>query len=34
MMLIDDGKLEVVVEKVEDDKVYTEVVNGGVFKIS
>ena len=32
MMLIDDGKLEVVVEKVEDDKVYTEVVNGGVLK--
>lgn len=32
MMLIDDGKLEVVVEKVENDKVYTEVVNGGVLK--
>ena len=31
-VLIDDGKLEVKVDKVEDDKVYATVVNGGVLK--
>ncbi len=31
-ILIDDGKLEVFVDKVEGDKVYTTVINGGVLK--
>ncbi len=31
-ILLDDGKIQVVVDKVEDGKVYTTVVNGGILK--
>lgn len=31
-ILLDDGKIQVVVDKIEDNKVYTTVVNGGILK--
>ena len=31
-ILLDDGKIQVVVEEIKDDKVYAKVVNGGILK--